>query len=86
MFGPNITGEFGVFVGVRDTLGDTFHYNWSSPWTCKLEAEDVPNFNEVDHWTYREVGFDASYANAKYGKDGTKIQPAVFLHRTLIAY
>lgn len=83
---PNITGKFGVFVGVQDTLGDTFHYNWSSPWTSKLEVEDVPNFNEVDHWTYREVGFDASYANSKYGKEGTKIQPAAFLHRTLIAY
>ena len=77
---PTISGKFDASTQYarNDTDTKLFVKSFKETSICQLG----PQAN--DGWTYTVFLFDATRVNAKF--NGNKIQPAVYLHRTLIAY
>ena len=68
---------------------------WDQKYAGAYVLEDIPNgtkdaLNDTESTQYikiyKKFKFDASKSNAKYSDTASKIQPATYLHRTLIAY
>ena len=80
---PTITGSTDLFVW------------WDQKYAGAYVFEDIPDgtkdaLNKTESAQYikiyKKFKFDASKSNAKYSAAASKIQPATYLHRTLIAY